>query len=132
MTDALQTQTGGSLTNPAEDTRPGPVFVPAVDIFETDTQITVLADMPGIPAENLDIDVNDGILTLIGRAATAPSTDRRTITTEYRPGSYQRQFQLSGKIDQTKIEAKLTQGVLRLTLPKVEKAQARRITVQGE
>jgi HSP20 family molecular chaperone IbpA len=114
----------------AEQTRPGPVFSPAVDIFENDTSITVLADMPGVKAQDLQIDLRESVLTLTGRVAMPESAKESEVVREYRSGTFFRQFTLSETINQTGIDAKLTDGVLRLELPKVEKAKPRQITVR--
>jgi HSP20 family protein len=118
------------ITSPAEQTRPGLVFTPNVDIFETDEEITLLADMPGVSSDNLTIDLKENILTLTGEAASFGATDEETIMIEYQTGKYYRQFNLSSIIDQSKIDAKLNDGVLRLSLPKVEKAKPRQIQVK--
>ncbi len=113
-----------------EQTRTGPVFTPSVDIFENDTSITVLADMPGVKAPDLNIDLRESVLTLTGRV-TAPEGEKESdVLREYQTGTFFRQFTLAESIDQAKIDAKLTDGVLRLELPKVEKARARQITVR--
>lgn len=121
-------------TTPAapEQTRPGPVVTPAVDIFENDSAITVLADMPGVKAENLKIDLRENVLTLSGYVAGPDSTDRRSVLREYDSGTFFRQFTLSEMIDQSKIDAKLKDGVLRLELPKLERAKPRQIAVKTE
>lgn len=113
-----------------EQTRPGPVYSPSVDIFENDHSITVLADMPGVKAEDLNIDLRESVLTLTGRII-APEGERETVVLrEYEPGMFFRQFTLAETIDQAKIDAKLVDGVLRLELPKVEKARPRQISVR--
>jgi len=114
-----------------EMTRPGPVYTPAVDIFETEHSITVLADMPGVDAADLNIDLRESILTLTGRATTAQGTKENAVLREYQTGTFRRQFTLSEAIDQAKIDAKLTDGVLRLELPKVERAKPRQIAVRA-
>ena len=114
----------------AEQTKPGPVFTPSVDIFETDRAITVLADMPGVKAEDLNVDLRDDTLTLIGETSAAVDIPGDKMHVEYETGRYYRQFSLSEVIAQDRIDATLSDGVLRLTLPKVEKATPRRITVQ--
>ncbi len=116
-------------TPSAELTKPGPTFTPAVDIFETDTEITLLADMPGVHAKDLDIDLRDDVLTLTGEVAAPEGTNESDIMREYLTGKYFRQFTLSEAIDQSKIDARLQDGVLRLTLTKVEKVTPRKITV---
>lgn len=115
---------------PAEQTKPGPVFSPSVDIFETEKAITLLADMPGVKADDLMVDLRDDTLTLAGEVSDSVKTTGEKVLEEYRTGRYYRQFSLSEVIDQEKIDAKLSDGVLRLTLPKVEKATPRRIAVQ--
>jgi HSP20 family protein len=113
-----------------EQTRPGPVYTPATDIFENEGSITVLADMPGVRAENLDIDLRENVLTLIGRVSPPEGGGESWVLREYGAGTFVRQFALSEAIDQARIDAQLTDGVLRLELPKVEKARPRQITVR--
>ena len=119
------------LTSPAEQTSPGLVFTPAVDIFETDKEITLLADMPGVKAGNLTIDLRDNILTLSADVAPAENADEEDILVEYETGKYYRQFTLGELINQEKIDAKLNDGVLRLKLTKVEKATPKKILVKA-
>jgi HSP20 family molecular chaperone IbpA len=114
-----------------EQTRPGPVYTPATDIFESDDAITVLADMPGVTAQDLTIDLRENVLTLTGRVTAQPSAEELVVLREYDSGTFFRQFTLSETIDQAKIDARLTDGVLRLELPKVEKAKPRQITVRA-
>jgi len=113
-----------------EQTRPGPVYTPAVDIFENDNWITVLADMPGVKAEDLNIDLRESVLTLSGRASSQVGPNESEVLREYQSGTFFRQFTLAQTIDQSKIDARLTDGVLRLELPKVEQAKPRQITVK--
>lgn len=113
----------------AEQTRPGVVYTPDVDIFESDADITLLADMPGVTTENLNIDLRDDVLTLTGDAITDVGDTEKPVIVEYGVGKYHRQFTLSEVVDQAKITAELKDGVLRLVLPKVEKAAPRKITV---
>jgi HSP20 family molecular chaperone IbpA len=65
----LQAKQKTEVAAPAEQTRPGAVFVPAVDIFESEKEITLLADLPGVKSEDLKIDLQDNILTLSGDVA---------------------------------------------------------------
>lgn len=118
----------GSLV---EQTRPGPVYTPAVDIFESDEAITVLADMPGVQPEDLKIDLRDSVLTLSGRATVAQHPDESRVLREYDTGTFYRQFTLAETIDQNKIDAHLNDGVLRLRLPKVERMKPRQIKVRA-
>lgn len=119
------------VSSAAEQTRPGLVFTPAVDIFENEKKIVLLADMPGVQTDALNIDLRDNTLTIDGEVASFEAEEEEKILIEYGVGKYYRQFSLSEMIDQVKIDAQLKNGVLRLTLPKVEKAAPRTITVQA-
>lgn len=115
-----------------EQTRPGPVHSPAVDIFEHESAITVLADLPGVKAQDLDIDLRENVLTLTGRVSRPEGAAQSHVLREYEPGTFFRQFTLGSTIEQSKIDARLTDGVLRLELPKAEKARPRQIAVRTE
>ncbi len=112
-----------------EGTRPGPVFVPAVDILENASDITILADMPGVESKNVDIDLRDNQLTIIGRVEPIESEKEVSLYKEFNWGDYFRQFTVSNVIDQAKITAKMDNGVLKLVLPKVEKPKPQKIKV---
>jgi HSP20 family protein len=128
-TKELQAKEKQEATAPAEQTQPGIVFTPAVDIFETEKELTLLADMPGVASEDVTIDLRDDTLTIIGDVKPFESGEEKDVVIEFEIGRFQRQFTLSEAIDQARIEAKLTDGVLRLTLPKAEKAVPRKIEV---
>jgi HSP20 family protein len=128
---ALQAKEKAEVATPAEQTRPGLVFTPAVDIFETDKEITLVADMPGVKAEDLNIDLHENVLSLDGDVKSPEGTDEVDVIREYRTGKYYRQFTLSQVIDQAKIDASQKDGVLRLRLPKVEAAKPRKIAVKS-
>jgi HSP20 family protein len=119
------------LTTPAEQTVPGPTFTPEVDIFETERAITLLADIPGVKPDKMNIDLRDNILTIIGDIDPVEGADEEDVVIEYETGRFYRQFTLSEVIDQNKIDAKLADGVLRLNLPKVEKATPRKIAIKA-
>ena len=119
------------VTTQAEQTTPGVVFTPLVDIFETERTITLLADLPGVKADRLNIDLRDNVITIIGDISPEEGKDEEDLVVEYETGRYYRQFTLSEVIDQNKIDAKLADGVLRLTLPKVEKATPRKIAIKA-
>ena len=114
----------------AESTRNVPVFIPAVDIYETDHELTLMADMPGVPIENVDIDLEGEQLTIRG---VMPESDGagRVLLREYAVGDYYRQFTLSNDIDREKIQASMKDGVLKLVLPKAEAAKPRKIEVKS-
>jgi HSP20 family molecular chaperone IbpA len=129
-TEIQKAETASAATAP-ERTRTGPVYSPPVDIFENDDSITLLADMPGVRASDLEIDLRENVLTLTGRVTTPGTAKESNVLREYRPGTFFRQFTLSETIDQPRIDAQLSDGVLRLQLPKVEKARPRQITVRA-
>jgi HSP20 family protein len=118
------------VASPAEQTAPGLVFTPAVDIFETEKEITLLADMPGVKADDLSIDLRENTLTLSADVAPVEGSDEEDLLIEYESGKYYRQFTIGELVNQEKIDAKLKEGVLRLSLPKVEKATPKKIAVK--
>ncbi len=132
MTHAIQGGNSVEVGDQFEQTRPGPFFTPAVDIFEKDEAITLLADMPGVKSDDLEIDLRENILTLNGRCESFEVEGETDVVREYETGTYHRRFTLSDTIDQDKIEAKLVDGVLRLELPKSEETRPRQIPVMSE
>ncbi len=113
----------------AESTRNVPVYVPPVDIYESKDAIVILADMPGVAPEGVDVDLRDNQLTLTGKVKFEENKERMLLQ-EYGVGDFYRQFTLSSRIDQGKIEASMKDGVLVLTLPKAEVAKPKKITVK--
>jgi len=128
-TKELQVKEKQELATAAEQTRPGLVFTPAVDIFESDREITVMADMPGVSAEDVAIDLKENVLTISGEVRPWEGLEEQDVLVEFEIGKYFRQFTLSQDIDQSRIQASCQDGVLRLVLPKAEKAVPRKIAV---
>lgn len=128
---ALQVKDKKGVAMPSEQTRPGITFTPAVDIFETGNAIILLADMPGVKADALTIDLRENVLTLIGETPQPEGPSETPVWREYQTGRFYRQFTLSEVIDQAKIEAQMKDGVLHLVMPKVEKATPRKISVKA-
>jgi HSP20 family protein len=133
MTDSkeIKVKEKQEVSTPAEQTTPGTVFTPEVDIFETEKAITLLADIPGVKPDKLNIDLRDNILTIAGDVDPVRKADEEDVIIEYETGRFYRQFTLSEVIDQNKIDAKLADGVLRLNLPKVAKATPRKIAIKS-
>lgn len=125
----MKVQEKHAVKSSSEQTTTGLVFSPTVDIFEDEKALTLVADMPGVPKENLTIDLRDDVLTITGAPSVSIPKEEPFILQEFEIGKYFRQFTLSEVVDQGKIEAKLTNGILRLTLPKVGPAQPRKIQV---
>jgi HSP20 family molecular chaperone IbpA len=113
-----------------ENTRPGLVFRPDVDILERPDAYVIHADMPGASQETVDINLENGLLTLDARLAE-PDEELRPLHAEYRSGSYHREFRISEDIDPGAVTATMKDGVLELLLPKSAESQPRRIAVAG-
>jgi HSP20 family protein len=128
----LQFRDKQEVQGAGEPTKTGITFVPAVDIYETEEALTLVADMPGVSPEGIRIDLKDDQLTVAGEVFESGGNQERVLLKEYETGNYVRQFALGEVIDQSKITAQLKNGVLTLVLPKVEKAKPRRIEIKVE
>jgi HSP20 family protein len=102
---------------------------PPVDIFEKEDALTVIADLPGVSSEGLSVHVENGILTIEGKVNAEESQD--FLMHEFDLTSFYRQFRIAEIIDTEKIRASLKNGVLHLTLPKMERAKPRQIPVEA-
>jgi HSP20 family molecular chaperone IbpA len=100
---------------------------PAVDIFETDEGITLLADLPGVAKEDLHVDIEQGLLTVQAKGKSYLKAE--PIHREFLPGNFYRQFQLADTFDPEKISAEMKNGVLTLRVPKSEAAKPRHIEI---
>jgi len=125
----LQVQQKRELDKKEESTIPVRVFVPTADIYETEDALKVILEMPGVEKGNVNVHVEDGVLNVEGRLDLTKYQGLQPLYTEYNIGHYARSFRLSNKINQDKIGAELKEGVLSLTLPKVEEAKPRTIQV---
>ena len=125
----LQVQQKRELEKKQEATVPTRAFVPTTDIFETEQALTLVVEMPGVDKSKVDVSVEDGVLTLQGHLDLSKYEGMQPIYTEYNIGHYRRSFTLSNKIDQGRITAEMTDGVLTLVLPKAEEAKPRRIAI---
>jgi len=125
----LQVQHKREVETKQESTTPARSFLPVTDIYETDQALTVILEMPGVAKENVDIHVENDILTISGRIDFSKYDGLQPVYTEYNVGNYSRNFQLSNKIDQSAISAAIADGVMTLILPKAEQAKPRKITV---
>ncbi len=114
-----------------EPVRSGPTYLPAVDILEQDDKLVLLADMPGVRAADLDIQVERGTLTILGKAAARQNPEQTTfLLQEYGVGDFCRTFQVGEGIDASKITAEVRDGVLTLHLPKSASLLPRKIAVR--
>lgn len=124
------------MSTPAPITEPQPtpperqiVFTPPIDIFETEAGLVLLADLPGVSAETLELQVQDNKLTLFGRVGPQVPTGAQLVHQEYQVGHFLRSFILSDEVDHERISAKLNLGVLEVVLPRVQRSEPRRIKV---
>lgn len=106
---------------------------PRIDLLEADDTIILVADMPGVNEQDINIVLEKDRLTISGPMVDRAPEGYHVVYSEFCHGEYQRSFILSNDIDRENIEASLENGVLRLTLPKAEKAKARKIALnRGE
>lgn len=114
-----------------EATRMANIYAPATDIFETQDHVVLVADMPGVAPDGVDISLERRVLTIRGRAAAHAHDGYRRAYQEYGEGDYERVFTLSEEIDRDKIEAEHKNGVLTLRMPKAESAKTKKISVKA-
>lgn len=116
--------------NSAEPIRSGRSVAPRVDIFETDRELLMFADMPGVATGDVDLRYEDGELVLQGKVAAGRGGE--SLVREFEPVDFYRVFRVHDSIDAGKIEAELKNGVLTVHLPKEEKRQPRQVTVRSQ
>jgi HSP20 family molecular chaperone IbpA len=105
--------------------------LPAVDVYEDDAGITLLADMPGVPRDLLELKVEGDALSIEGGVRAPTPEGLEPVYAEVRVPRYRRTFTLSRELDSARIDASLKDGVLTLRIPKQAHAQPRRIEVQA-
>jgi HSP20 family protein len=118
-----------SETSP-ERMRGGVSFTPRVDIVETDHELALYADLPGVRPADVDLRYEQGELTLYGRCRPR-QPERGALLNEYEVGDFYRAFTVGEAIDASKIAAEFKNGVLIVHLPKMEQVKPRQITVRG-
>jgi HSP20 family molecular chaperone IbpA len=115
-----------------ERTRSGEVYVPLTDIVETRDDIWVYADMPGADDQSVDVTLENDLLTIEGFVRADVPGDFQLVRGEYGLGDYLRTFTLNDRIDRSKIEASVKNGVLKLRLPKAEPVKPKKIVVTSD
>ncbi len=115
-----------------EHTRNGLCFRPNVDIRERDEELLVLADVPGAASDSIDVNFEDGMLTIHAKVAPRQEHDHRYLVREYGVGDFYRTFRVSEAVDAGKISAEYADGVLMLHLPKAEAVKPRKIEVSAK
>jgi HSP20 family molecular chaperone IbpA len=113
-----------------ERTRGGVYFTPRVDIYETENELTLYADLPGARPEDVDLRYEQGELVLHGRVKPR-LPERELLLREYEVGDFYRAFNISEAIDAGRISAEFKNGVLAVHLPKMEAVKPRQISVKG-
>lgn len=108
------------------------VFMPPIDIYDSDEGLVLLADLPGVTIDSLEIQVQDNRLTLFGRVTPTVPVDARLLHQEFEWGDFLRSFILSDEVDHDRITAKLNNGVLEVVLPRAPKTTPRKIQVNKE
>ena len=106
------------------------VFIPVVDIYETNDEIILVAEMPGVDEKSIDVTLDNDILTIRGRAIDEKPEGYELVYSEYEVGDFERSFSINESIDFDKIEAQYHNGVLTVKLPKTEPAKAKKIEVK--
>jgi HSP20 family protein len=129
-----QTELEGKLSaeqDAGERTHDRPAFVPRVDIYETETGLVVVADLPGVSPEGLEVTLEKRVLSIYGRVEEDAPEGYSQAYREYAVGDFERQFALSGDFDINGIEANLKDGVLYLAIRRAPEAAAKRIEVRS-
>jgi len=128
MNIANQQRSESTVSSPP-DQPPVQYLTPLADVDSTKEGYVISLEIPGVDKSGLEITVDDGKLTILGRRHIAASAGE-LVHREIRPNDFRRVYELDQDVDTTKIAAHLEQGVLTLTLPKIEKVTPRRITVE--
>ena len=117
------------LETKEEKTQQARYYKPSTDIVETEHDLTLVMDMPGVAKDSVEVKLEKNVLSVEGQIDQARYESLKAQYAEYNVGHYNRSFQLSSEIDQDKIQAHMAEGVLTLTLPKAEKAKPKLISI---
>jgi len=134
MTSAIAERKKEEVATPqtGEPIRNRRVFVPLADIYETKDRLFILADMPGVDEQSIDITLEKNVLTINGFTVPNTENELKLVHCECPEGNYRRVFALSEEVDRDGIEATVKNGVLKLILPKSQKSMTRKIAVKSE
>jgi len=127
---SLEVQQKKEVVAKGEKTVPARYYVPSTDIYETDDALKVVMEVPGVDRKNVEVKLEDDELRVDARIDFAHYEGMEPLYTEYNVGHFARTFSLSQSIDQSKIDASLNDGILTITLKKVDQAQPRRIEIR--
>jgi HSP20 family protein len=124
-------ESGAPDAPPEDRERALQAFTPPIDIHEGPEGLVLEADLPGAVEQNLRIELEDNVLSLYAQIDSPAPEGARLLHEEYRLGDYQRSFILGDEVDRERITAELTNGVLRLFLPKADRKRTRRIEIKS-
>lgn len=119
-------------TGLAERIEEGVYYTPLVDIAETNDAFIFEADMPGVKAEDMDVNFENGTLTLRGKVQSRQPDEQPYIWQDYSVGHFYRSFSIDTPVNPDAITAELKNGVLRLTVPKAEAAKTKKIQIKAQ
>jgi HSP20 family protein len=131
MSDKKQVQTTASSTSEQRERESQRAVLPRVDVYEDESGITLLADLPGVPRDNLELKVEGDTLWVEGTVQPHTPEGLEPVYAEVRVPRFRRSFTLSRELDTSKVDANLKDGVLTLRIAKQQHAQPRRIEVQA-
>lgn len=131
MNDKQVSTGNGSRSGQAREGADAAYIVPRVDVIEDSAGITLLADLPGVAKDALELKVEGTSLTLEGQIRLDTPQGMGAMFAEVRAARYRRAFTLSRELDSARIDAQLKDGVLKLRIPKLAEAQPRRIEVRA-
>ena len=129
--EALEVQEKHPLEASEEPTVEGNFYRPPTDIYETPEALMVVMEIPGVDRDQVDVQLDQYTLTVTARIGLERYRELTPLYTEYDVGHFTRSFRLSNEVDRERIAAQVTDGVLTLTLPKIEEATPRRIEVSS-
>jgi HSP20 family protein len=119
-------------TDVHQELRSGNWYVPATDVYETPERVVLVMDMPGVCFDCAQVNIVDDELVVTGHVTHGEDQDDYVLYREYDVGHYHRHFGLPPVIDRSKIDATMSDGVLTITMSKVEEIKPRRIQVRAE
>jgi HSP20 family molecular chaperone IbpA len=131
MTDKQVTRKEQDAVQQTQPVETEPIYVPNVDISENNEVIRLAADMPGVDQGCVDVSVENNVLTIEGSARLNAPEGYELVGQEYGIGKYRRDFTLSDTVDTAGIKARVSNGVLEVTLPKREEVKTRRIEIEA-
>lgn len=110
----------------------GKRLFPRVDVSETDTEVKVVADVPGIDPDNIDLDVKENRMILSGTSEREITSNERPYRYERSYGAFRREFMLPSKVEENKVKAVYKDGVLTVTIPKIEREKRKKIPIERD